>query len=290
MPQINVPQEFKDFYDTYFGDKTGVLFPSVNILKEEVPLDNPNAWVQKDWSGDFLYADADSSGSLYIKINDINAPKIFIQGGLKIEGFPFKKVFINSTSQPGKVINMLYGYGARIIPPFQNINSIGAITADVGTKGGLNQVDGDQAFHGYVDIAGANFTHIQIKNPIASGKTVYLDFASIETDALAANPIEGYYYDTDLATLYANSQGLNKHARSAVASIAQLRTQNNAAVLPVVADRFARRAGTPPNASATSDPFDFRDNPIRLDAGRGVVFVVGVAAHTIAGSLQWREK
>lgn len=129
---VMVPPQFASFMREFFGDKRSVIWPDANILQQSIALDSAFNPREIEIQGDFVYADSDSTGVLYIKFNGTAFPWIPMRPNFSLSGFPIRRAWIKNTSaQAGKTINLYWGYGARIIPPNQDITSIGSITNDV---------------------------------------------------------------------------------------------------------------------------------------------------------------
>lgn len=131
-----------------------------------------------------------------------------------------------------------------------------------------------------------NITWGQLKNPSGSGKVVYLDSVVVKCPT-AASVFSLRTFDTDGANLVMN--GVNKKL-GAVGSAAQIRSNNNA-VMPGGAVEIAT-ALTPPDPAAAGTGANFEDvlrQPIRLDAGKGIIVTVNAANNTGFGHFCFRE-
>jgi len=140
--------------------------------------------------------------------------------------------------------------------------------------------DNNGAFLGRGSQAGAaaNNAHVQLKNPAASGKTVYVDSATYEGNG-TAQFVDFAFFDTDLTTdIGAGSSKTDGGA----AGVAHVRAQNNATLLGATS---LTQAGAVANAAYkwTFDP------PLKLAQGRGVVMRAGTQNLTLAGGFEWRE-
>lgn len=213
------------------GDKTGMLYPSANMNKKIIPLDAAQPILELPVDGDFLYVDIESTGKIYIQINDMAMPPLPFQANMALRGFVYKKLILSWPAQAGLVVNLWYGYGAEVIPPNQNITSIGSITNPIALTNqterdmlfGDTQATLNNSFIGGVEqtAAGAGtFSHGQLFNPNASGKTIFVDRISWRP---GANNSAGIAMSgaTTLATLVGT--GINKNQGGA-ASVAQLRS------------------------------------------------------------------
>lgn len=190
---VLVPPQFAEFMQEFFGDKRSVLWPDANILSQSYALDNAFSIREIDGlEGDFIYVDSDSTGVAYIKFNGQAFPWIPIRPNFSISGFPIKRAWIkNLSAQAGKQLNLFWGYGARIIPPNQDISNIGSVTnisnpvpIKVSSAGNLQAddaiVDAGASFGIGFSVPGvAGQTSIAVLvNPIASGKTLLVDMVA----------------------------------------------------------------------------------------------------------------
>lgn len=142
---VMVPPQFAGFMREFFGDKRSVLWPDANIMAQSIALDSIFTQREIEIQGDFIYCDSDSTGVLYVKFNGQAFPWIPVRPNFSISGFPIRKAWIrNPSGQSGKTMNLYWGYGARFIPPNQDITSIGSITNPVTV-----QEEGFESFSSY---------------------------------------------------------------------------------------------------------------------------------------------
>src|SRR5207245_11308728 len=96
---------------------------------QQIRLDN--ALVEQPFrlQGDFLYADNNSTGVATIKLNNTSEDPIPMLSQASVEGIPFRDVFVSAAAQAGLVLNLWYGYQARMRPPQSVVQVIGLATA-----------------------------------------------------------------------------------------------------------------------------------------------------------------
>lgn len=125
----------------------------------------------------------------------------------------------------------------------------------------------------------ANLSHLQFKNPAASGVVLALQRLVIARST--AGQVIVNRHDTDLTTLNANVIA-NKWLGTAAGS-AQMRSQNNATELG-----FPQMARLDVLAAT---PFDlvFADAPLILEAGVGIVIVPDAVNVRCSIFAEWRE-
>lgn len=187
MENILVPKQFADVMRQVFGDKRGVLWPKGNLQYQSFALDAAQNPTQVDIQGDFLYADCDQTGKVFIKFNDFAAPWIPLKTNTVIR-YPIEKTWLRWTSQPGLVANLHWGYGAFFTPPNQDITSIGSITNPV-----------DARPYGYT--YGAAFSRWNIADPAntatavvapgsnVNGVTVWQSYQALESATTSVNSL-----------------------------------------------------------------------------------------------------
>ncbi len=125
--------------------------------------------------------------------------------------------------------------------------------------------------------AAANNTHVQLKNPAASGKTVYVDEIIYEGNG-TSQTVSVNTFDTDLTTDL--GAVLNRYLGQA-AGVAHVRSQNNGSILGSAIEDAVVPANTP-------YAFLF-DPPLRLDAGKGILIVGNTQNLTVTGVFKTRE-
>lgn len=128
-----LPPILAEFMAEYLADKRGILFPVGNIQAQAVDLTQARIKERIEIQGDFVFADSDSTGTGYLRFNNPSMPAMPFRTNTGVYGFPIKEVFLTNAAQVGKVLNLWYGYGARVIPPNQDITTIGSITQPIQT-------------------------------------------------------------------------------------------------------------------------------------------------------------
>ena len=139
--------------------------------------------------------------------------------------------------------------------------------------------DDGVAFTGYISQAGvaAQNSYAQVKNPAASGKTVYVDRASCDCDS-TIRPLLASLYNTDLTT--DGGALVNKDAGGAAAS-SHVRSDTNAAALGTTIAQTTAPA-------SLSGVFVFNP-PVKLGAGEGLAIRCGSANVPLTVSFECRE-
>jgi len=95
------------------GDQRGRIIEPYAIRRLVIALDA--AFVDKEYQaqGDFVYADADSTGEGVLSLNSPNEDKFPIRALAGVERVPYKNFYLTSDAQAGKILNLWYGTGAR---------------------------------------------------------------------------------------------------------------------------------------------------------------------------------
>lgn len=141
--------EFRSFLENYLGDKRGVPYPKGNLYHVIIPLDNPFKAQRQQAQGDLLFADRDTTGIAYVHLN---RPSVDKQGfpmdkNTVLSGFPIDEIYIeNQTAQPGLVLSLWYGYGAKIFPPNQATTISGTVNTLITNPFGNPVLVNDQGF------------------------------------------------------------------------------------------------------------------------------------------------
>lgn len=112
--EFSVPPDLAAWMSTIFGDKRGLLTPAGGALSQPVDLTNARSMEPLDLHGDFLYLDIESTGKIYVKLNNPQMPWIPLKAG---QGFktPYSRLFIKNGAQSGCVANLLFGYGSEFL-------------------------------------------------------------------------------------------------------------------------------------------------------------------------------
>lgn len=279
-------QRYRDQVSPITADKRDRVIPASNLRKLVLALDNARDNAHYVVHGDFLFADRDSTGSISVRLNSTgeDAWPLTAQDG--VEDVPLKEIFVSNDAQAGKVLNLWYGYRARMRAGANSIASIGSILNPVGLDPeyakyflfGDDETDDNEAFSLGVSQAGVvgQSSQFQIKNPAASPNTVYVHRAWVQNLAVAAN-FGVSFHDADLATdagaglsLASGGAAAQAHVRSGagVAVVNQFRSFS-------VANGFDREIVFLP--------------AVKLAPGRGIVLTCSAINTAIAGGFVWRE-
>lgn len=129
-------------------------------------------------------------------------------------------------------------------------------------------------FGSQVAVAG-EYSHVQLKNPAASGKVLFID--SIEANIAASNGIQVSHYDADLTTLVGQAKSNDVGGTD---STAQIRRATNVALL----GSNIRGDDTGPGRKI----FDY-DFPLRLGEGEAIVVAVTTANVQLNALFKFRE-
>ena len=133
---------YRDQVDPITADKRGRVLVPTTLRRIVLALDVALVEERKQCNGDFLYVDTNSTGVITVKLNSTSEDPIPLTAQAAVEGVPMKDVFISCAAQPGKIINLWYGYQARFKPPSQSIATIGSITNPVGVQGPRSLANG----------------------------------------------------------------------------------------------------------------------------------------------------
>lgn len=288
MVPVLVPPQFAKFMAEFFGDKRNVLWPVANISKLPLPLDVAQPFAEKEIEGDFIYADSDSTGTIYVRFNNPAMPEIPVRTNFGIYGFPIRRIFVRWDAQAGKTVNLLYGYGAQIIPPNQDITTIGSITNPVNLDpedaryflfGDDESADGE-AFIGGSPVApvAAQVGFVQLFNPAGSGRILYVDAAQ-QWDGTAADRMELRRHNAAIGAVVATLT--NKNAGGA-APLAEVRFGTTAAIAGTLVGVYAALANTMNERKFKA--------PLRIPEGFGYHFNSFTVNHSIGITYEWREK
>lgn len=152
-------------------------------------------------------------------------------------------------------------------------------------------VDANEAFHGGFDQAasGGNFSHIQLFNPVGSGKTLYLDSATVHNQSQFQYKIFFRRHNTPLTN--ETGKEFNKRSGSAIAPVGEIRSETpgflfGIQIIPVHAIVSQTSAGF---GILTTIKHKF-DPAIRIDEGAGYLMVPNASNTAITVYYQWREK
>lgn len=214
-------------------------------------------------SGDFLYVDAASTGSVTLELNnqynDPSAP-FFAQPGFGLAAL-FKQLKLSWTAQPGKFIRLMYSTGDRVVPT--NSTTVNGYVNTV--DGSLSRTLADQAFMGYAGCGAvaAQYSHTQLWNPAGSGKNLFLEAFSL-TSTTTSSFVFGRY-NVQLANA-AGAQPCNKYFGHVTGS-ALNRFANNAAQL------ISEYMGSVYCTANLPSGWTFKE-PVLIPPGQGFVLIM----------------
>jgi len=221
--------------------------------------------------GDFLYIDQASTGVVSVELNmrqgGTLAPILLAAGG-SIE-CDFASIKLNATAQLNKSVRVIVGNGARI-KGGANVNASSMSVSVV--DGGKARTDAGKAFmaYGYQAPVAAQYSHVQLWNPAASGVNVYVEKSLISLGVTGGVFIARY--NTALTTL---SGSLVAKKSSASASASQIRNEANAGALySGILAALTIPAGTPFMLEFTE--------PVLLPPGYGLIFLNQTANRDLA--------
>lgn len=251
---------------------TGDISLSTAITDQILPL-----------KGDFLYIDQASTGSVYVELNAKQggtlAPVLLAAGGsIEIPDGGFDSIKINAAAQLNKSIRIIVGNGARI-KSGGTVNPASNVVMTV--NGARTRTDGDRAFASYQGqgaLAG-NYSHLQLFNPVGSGKTIYVEKVICKS-TVAASTIVGSY-STALSVSLGTAP--SKKIGSSTASVGQLRIQTNATQL------ITNTYGVVAVTASIDSPYDM-SAPFALPPGNGLILVPTVVNQAVYGNIEWYEE
>ena len=81
------------------------------------------------FQGNYLYCDDDTTGTIYVRFGDKDAPRWKLSSAAGIFGKDYQRVFIDHVAQAGKTASIKWGLGTGITPPtlVGNIGSVQSI-------------------------------------------------------------------------------------------------------------------------------------------------------------------
>lgn len=287
MQQIDYGQMARSMWEEFerinFGDKRNVPPNFGNMQREVLDLSIARNVQEFRVHGDFLYADSDSTGVAYVQINGPTMPPFPFRASTGIHGFPYRTLSITNAAQAGLILNLWYGYGAKIIPPNQdiaNIGTIATITNPITLNGwnGINRL-GSPGFFGTSSRTPASQMQIELRNPVGSGITILVDSIrfSLGTAGLAEMRMGSY---TALANL--EMAGVNKNVGGSAAG-GTIRYESLAgAVGTLVQYLFV------PSSASVFNEIKFEE-PVILSESEAIHIRNPTAASNLTCSYEWRE-
>lgn len=230
-------------------------------------------------AGDFLYVDAGSTGAVTLELNnqynDPSAP-FYVQPGFGLAAL-FKQLKLSWVSQPGKFVRLMYSTGDRVVPT--NSTTVNGVVSTIDSA--LSRTLANQAFLGLRSdgaVAG-QYAHSQLWNPVGSGKDLYLESMSVSSSTAQIITVGSHNVAYTEVSGPANTD--NKLLGNAV-GVAQLRGQNNAALLFTKASRFARVL------ALTDLSIQFRE-PVVIRPGYGAIAYCNVVNADLSVNFEWFE-
>lgn len=134
--------------------------------------------------------------------------------------------------------------------------------------------------YGFQGLSAGNFAAVQLKNPAASGKLVYVDRISGAGGGVAGK-MGLYRHDVDLAT--AIGAAANKDLGGAASSALLKKITGAALVGTVIAERRV-------DANGASGGYEFVFNPpLRLGEGEGLVVQLNTVSSDVDAAFEFRE-
>jgi hypothetical protein len=137
------------------GDKRSLLYNRGTLQPFVCDLSSAQAMKEFPWKGDVLYVDKLSTGTVKFRFDTSWQRGFPLGANSAVRGFPFESLLLEWDAQPGKSLVIWYGYGLEIVPPNQDITSIGTVDAVTEiTNTVITQNYGDEYGTSYVSAAG----------------------------------------------------------------------------------------------------------------------------------------
>ncbi len=241
-------------------------------------------------AGTFFYIDNDPTnvGNATVRFLDNSSPvetPLAVGPGANFR-VPFNGLVIENTAQSGKRLRVIYGVDLDFVPGLNQPLTNGGIAVTITTTqpgapvGVDKESDNAWACDVLVPAAGAVFGMLQLWNPGASGKRVYVDVA--RAGRAAANLL--YFIRTFNASIGGVLTGaqLPKKSGNPVASVVEIRTGGANPPSGTTVMTF-----TTPTASQFAR-WGERD-PFILDPGQGMILVDNTQNDAFVGQFEWRE-
>ena len=166
------------------GDKTGRVLVRTGLRRKVFALDNAATEQFFRLNGDFLYADHLSTGTITVKLNNTSEDPIPFSSQSMVEGWPIEDVHISWAAQPGLVVNLWYGWQARIRPPQSVVQLSGGISVlqtALNAAQGLDQaVFNGKAMYGAATVGAVAAQNSYVQLFAANNKQVYVESLWIE--------------------------------------------------------------------------------------------------------------
>lgn len=227
-----------------------------------------------NYAGELIYF---SSGAitLNIKLNDTNQDKIPITVKESIVA-PFKRFFITPSGAGTVTVFLSNPKEIKIESRQVTVDTLSLLSRDDTFRYWTDQ---QKAFMGGAEVAAvaSQYAHVQLLNPAASGKTIYVLTATISTQS--NTNLELCSYDTALGT----AAPATPKILGGSAGVGLVKSTTNASLLGT----FSGVAHLSQNAVSI---FDFpMKQAIRLDQGKGLVLRQGVVNTPMNGFFEWIE-
>lgn len=229
-------------------------------------------------SGDFLYVDASSTGSVTLELNnqynDASAP-FYASPGFGLNAL-FKQVKLSWVAQAGKKVRIMYSTGDKVVPT--NSTTINGYVSTV--DGGLSRTLAGIAFIGAVapPAVAAQYSHGQLWNPLGSGKSLFL-----EAITLSSATAQVVYFGRSIAALpIAGAPAFNK-LLGAASGVGLLKYTNNAV------QQYAQNGLAYTIAANSVSTINFRE-PLVASPGTGFVAFSNTLNTDLTCNFEWYEQ
>ena len=130
-PQQNTDPRYRSLVDPLTSDKRNRVIPAYGVRRKVIDLSNALNVVPLGLKGDVWYCDYNSTGVALAQLNNASEDPMPMLALAGLGNMPFDEFFITCAAQPGKFLNLWYGYGADFISPTSAIATIGSITNPV---------------------------------------------------------------------------------------------------------------------------------------------------------------
>lgn len=113
------------------GDKRALLYGGAQLQPFVCDLANARSLSELQIAGDVLYVDKLSTGTIGVRLDTQWQRSFPFGANSAMRGVPYRSILLEWEAQPGKTCVLWSGYGVEMIPPNQDITSIGSITDPV---------------------------------------------------------------------------------------------------------------------------------------------------------------
>jgi hypothetical protein len=129
------------------GDKRALLYNRGTLQPFVCDLSAAQALQEFQFPGDVIYVDKLSTGTVKFRFDTSWQRSFPLGANSAVRGFPFKSFFMEWDAQPGATCVIWFGYGIEIVPPNQDITSIGTVSAvtEITNPVGVRSVGQDYA-------------------------------------------------------------------------------------------------------------------------------------------------